>query len=91
MIATFTLVDTDGVASGNLDLTLDDGSVLTGIAVDLLTLARNDPSALRFSPGTAVADDLAAALLPHLRMLVRGGVVPLHHVIPSLSRDSYQA
>ncbi len=86
MIARFTLVETDGVAAGTVDLTLDDGSVVAGIGVDLLTLARNDPSALRFPPGSGDAE-LAALLLPHLRMLVRGGVVPLSAVIPSLSGD----
>ena len=76
MNAQFTLVEESGVASGLLEVTLDDGSVIANIGVDLVALARNDPSALRFPPGTGSAG-LAGSLLPHVRMLVRGGIVPL--------------
>jgi hypothetical protein len=82
MIARFTLVEEAGLTAGTVDLTLDDGSVIADIGVDLLALARNDPSALRIPSGTGSAE-LAGLLLPHLRMLVRGGVVvPLEaHVV----------
>ena len=76
MIAQFTLVDAGGVAAGRVDLSFDDGATLTGIGVDLLMLARNDPGALSYPPGR---DDpgLTGVLLGPLRMLTRGRVVPL--------------
>jgi len=76
VIARFTLIDAGGVAAGRVDLTFDDGATLSGIGVDLLMLARNDPGALRYPPGR---DDwgLTAVLMGPLRMLTRGRVVPL--------------
>jgi hypothetical protein len=76
MTARFELIDAGGVAAGQVDLVCDDGTAIAGVAVDLLMLARNDPGALRFPDGPA-DPALIAALLPQLRMLVRGRVVPL--------------
>jgi hypothetical protein len=91
-------VEDAGIASGRVDLVLDDETTaIRGIGVHLFHLSRNDPSAIVFPPDSGLTDDdraeLVDRMLPHLRMLVRGRVVPLEAslVIPSASRDSRQA
>lgn len=87
--ARFTLVDQGEVAAGRLELVLNASGrmvVANGIFVDLLALARNDFGALTYPPAVvALFDDermatLTDFLLPHLRLLVRGRVVPLDYV-----------
>ncbi len=76
MIVRFALVEENGIAVGRLDLEPGETPALAGIRVDLLMLARNDPGALTFPNG--INDRaLAATLMPHLRMLTRGRIVPL--------------
>ena len=76
MIVRFKLVEEDGIAAGSVDLEREDGAGVSGIRVDLVMLARNDPAALRY-PAGAGDSGLTAVLLPQLRMLTRGRIVPL--------------
>jgi hypothetical protein len=89
-IARFELIARSRVASGWLDLVLqapDCTTVVCGIFIDLMALSRNDFGAITY-PSTVDAlfdEDGAAAmtafLMPHLRMLTRGRVVPLEEVL----------
>jgi hypothetical protein len=89
-VARFEPVQHDGATWGWLDVTfaLDDATqVLCGILVDLVALARNDPSALVFPSSAASALDaerawgLTAFLLPHLRLLTRARAVPIEEIL----------
>lgn len=77
-------------ASASLDLTLaapSGSTTVSGIRIDIMTLARNDFGAISYPDSSRELFDedgataMTALLMPHLHLLTRGRVVPLDVVL----------